>query len=386
MASVRLGSINRLYYALKPYLPWQARLVVRRWFALRKRRRMADSWPILEDAGRTPNGWPGWPDDKQFAFVLTHDVEGPRGLEKCRQLAELEMQLGFRSSFNFIPEGDYETTASLRHWLVENGFEVGVHDLNHDGWLYQSREAFRDKAVKINHYLRKWGAVGFRSGFMHHNYDWLHDLAVHYDASSFDTDPFEPQPDGVGTIFPYWIPYSPILCSEEVTGVMCEPIGPVLRSGLETQNSKPETLGTQTSASLNPHATIQKRGYVELPYTLPQDFTLFAVLKESSPEVWLRKLDWVAGRGGMALVNIHPDYLQFAGEPSTARTYPVERYAALLQHVREGYAGRYWHVLPRQVAELTAASCVQYCWSSDDARPHVRALPLCQGPQRRTAC
>ena len=40
---------------------------------------------------------------------------------------------------------------------------------------------------------------------MFHNLDWLHELKIEYDASTFDTDPFEPQPDGVGTIFPFWV-------------------------------------------------------------------------------------------------------------------------------------------------------------------------------------
>ena len=40
---------------------------------------------------------------------------------------------------------------------------------------------------------------------MLHNFDWLCDLNIHYDASSFDTDPFEPQPDSVNTIFPFWV-------------------------------------------------------------------------------------------------------------------------------------------------------------------------------------
>jgi hypothetical protein len=38
------------------------------------------------------------------------------------------------------------------------------------------------------------------------NLDWLHDLDVQYDASTFDTDPFEPQPDGRHTMFPFWMP------------------------------------------------------------------------------------------------------------------------------------------------------------------------------------
>ena len=50
--------------------------------------------------------------------------------------------------------------------------------------------------MRINGYAREWGASGFRSGFMLRNLDWLHDLDVQYDASTFDTDPFEPQPDG----------------------------------------------------------------------------------------------------------------------------------------------------------------------------------------------
>src|ERR1700746_3430317 len=41
---------------------------------------------------------------------------------------------------------------------------------------------------------------------MFHKLDWLHDLDIEYDASTFDTDPFEPQPDGHGTIFPFWVP------------------------------------------------------------------------------------------------------------------------------------------------------------------------------------
>jgi len=49
-------------------------------------------------------------------------------------------------------------------------------------------------------------ASGFRSGFMLRNLDWFAYLDVQYDASTFDTDPFEPQPDGGHTIFPFWVP------------------------------------------------------------------------------------------------------------------------------------------------------------------------------------
>ena len=50
-------------------------------------------------------------------MVLTHDVERSEGLERCRQLMELESKLGFRSAFNFVPEGEYSTPKELRDSL-----------------------------------------------------------------------------------------------------------------------------------------------------------------------------------------------------------------------------------------------------------------------------
>jgi hypothetical protein len=292
-----------MYFGVKPLLPLYLRRAVRRWFAWRKRPKVSGVWPILPGSERPPQGWPGWPDGKKFAFVLTHDVEGQAGLDRCRPLMELDKKWGFRSSFNFIPEGEYHVTKELRDELTANGFEVGVHDLRHDGKLFRERADFQTNAAGINRYLKEWGAVGFRAGFMFHNLDWLHELNIRYDASTFDTDPFEPQPDGVGTIFPFW------KCDQ------------------------------------------QGRGYVELPYTLPQDSTLFLLFDESSPEIWKRKLDWIASHGGMALVNIHPDYVDFEGGTKDWRRYPVRFYNEFLEYVVKNYAGAYWSCRPKDLTE-----------------------------------
>ena len=296
---------RNIYYELKPFLPRRLRFALRRFWAIRKRKTCGNIWPIDESAARPPEGWPGWPPGKRFAFVLTHDVEGPDGVAKCRQLAELEMQLGFRSSYNFIPEGTYEVPAELRAWLTANGFEVGVHDLNHDGKLFRSRKKFAGQALRINHYLREWRASGFRAGFMHNNLEWQHDIKADYDASTFDTDPFEPIPTGAGTIFPYW----------------------VRRQG--------------------------ETGFIELPYTLPQDSTLFLIFRESSNAIWQAKLDWLASVGGMALVNTHPDYMDFEGA-HTVGEFPIEFYGDFLRNLKAKYEGQYWHALPREVAKYAA--------------------------------
>ena len=297
----------RLYYRLKPFLPKRLRMRARRLVAQSQRHRHANTWPINELAGAAPAGWPGWPEGKKFALVLTHDVEGADGLAKCRQLMQLEQSLGLRSSFNFIPEGDeYRVSAAQREELTSQGFEVGVHDLRHDGKLYWGKKVFPENARSINHYVAQWGAHGFRSGFMLHELDWLHQLEIRYDSSTFDTDPFEPQPDGVETIFPFWMP------------------GP------------------------------DGGGYMELPYTLPQDSTLFLVLQETSPEIWKRKLDWIAEKGGMALLNVHPDWVAFGQAPKPGREFPCAFYREFLEYIRARYAQQYWQPLPREVAAYAA--------------------------------
>ena len=276
-------------------------MALRRYLARRKVRSFSDSWPINQLAGTAPQWWAGWPDNKKFAFVLTHDAEGEKGLSRCRELADMEISLGFRSCFNFVPEGEYTTPRSLREFLTAHGFEVGVHDFRHDGKLYSSRTDFKRHAQKINQYLQNWGAVGFRSAFMLHNFDWLRDLNILYDASSFDTDPFEPQPDGVNTIFPLWV--------------------------------------DRGSGS----------GYVELPYTLPQDSTLFLLLQQSGIDTWVEKLDWVAQHGGLALLNVHPDYMGFNGSKQSSE-YAAELYQTFLEYVSKKYRQDAWFALPKDVA------------------------------------
>ena len=291
-----------MYYQAKPWLPWPLRLAFRRQRAARLRASCVDSWPINESSSKPPPNWPGWPEGKRFALVLTHDVETSAGLGNCKPLLDLERNLGLRSCFNFVPEGEYRVSKDLREWIVAQGFEVGVHDLRHDGKLYRSREWFRSHAKAINQWLREWNAVGFRSAFMLHEVDWLHDLNILYDSSTFDTDPFEPQPDGVNTIFPFWA------------------------------------------------AGSEGGGYVELPYTLVQDFTLFVVLRERSSEIWKRKIDWIAQHGGMALLDTHPDYMVFPGGQGGARNYPAEHYREFLEYVTQSYSGQFWHPLPKEMA------------------------------------
>lgn len=297
------ATLRKIYYRLKPCIPRRVQLCLRRkmiaLIMLQKKR----VWPIDERAGYLPRNWQGWPQKKRFALVLTHDVDTIKGQEKCRKLIALETRLGFRSSFNFVIEN--EISANIRLFIQREGFEVGVHGLTHDGSLYRTRAEFLSQARIINQHLTEWHAVGFRSPAMHHNLSWIHDLDIEYDASTFDTDPFEPQSDGVKTIFPFYVE--------------------------------------------NPNG---RDGYVELPYTLPQDFTVFVLMGNKNIDIWKKKLDWVCKRGGMVLVNTHPDYMNFEGEKLSYEEYPARLYAEFLDYVRSSYEGDFWHALPREMANF----------------------------------
>jgi len=174
---------------------------------------------------------------------------------------------------------------------------------------------------------------------MLHRLDWLHDLEIEYDASTFDTDPIEPQPDAASTIFPFWV-------------------------------SRPPDSQPKRRADGGEALTPAREGYVELPYTLPQDSTLFLFLGHTDISVWKKKVEWIAERGGMILLNLHPDYISNNGESRGIRKdYPIRLYQEFLQHLRDRFAGGYWHALPREVNR------------------HIRAAYPAGGPRRpRHAC
>lgn len=277
-------------------------ILLRRKLVERQKEKYKDVWPILEKAGEKPDGWPGWAGDKKFAVILTHDVEGQSGHDKCIELMKLEEKLGFCSSFNFVPER-YIVSKSLRKEITANGYEVGVHGLNHDGKLFSNKNVFTERAKRINKYINEWNAVGFRAPAMHHNLEWIHQLDIVYDLSTFDTDPFEPQSDGMETIFPFWV-----------------------------------------------QADGSEIGYWEMPYTLVQDFTLFILMEESN-EIWKRKVDWIVQRGGMVLLNVHPDYINFSEDKNGLEEFSKNQYTDLLTYIKTRYNGQYWNPLPKELAQ-----------------------------------
>ena len=295
----QLSSLKKMYYTLKPFLPRPLTRWMRRFYGTPKHKL---SWPIEDRyvhflfeaikqlfllTGKTSFPFINiWPDGNQFAFVITHDVETSRGQANLCKVADLEEGLGFRSSFNIIPER-YKIDKPLLVELKNRGFEIGVHGLKHDGKLYSSKAIFDERAKRINQYLKDYDSVGFRSPLTHRQPDWMQALEVEYDLSFFDTDPYEPIPGGTMSIWPF-------------------------------------ELGR----------------FMELPYTMVQDYTLINVLGEKTPETWLQKVGFIKKYHGMALINVHPDYLN---EPLN-----WDLYAKFLKEMKT--RSKYWHALPHEIS------------------------------------
>jgi hypothetical protein len=288
------------YYGLRPVLPRSVQIALRRAYAPVQARVQFPRWPVepalhdmLDFVARTIAEVTGpyptlaaWPDGLQWALVLTHDVETARGRDAVVALSRHEEELGFRSSWNFVSER-YDVPHALREELASRGFEVGVHGLFHDG-RDLDHKVLPDRLPAMRANAAAWNAVGFRSPATHREWDTMPMLGFDYDSSSPDTDPFEPRSGGCCS----WLPFF--------------------------------------NSSL-----------VELPITLPQDHTLFVILRRDALEEWTAKVDFLRERGGMALLITHPDYLL-----DDAR---LGAYVGLLERLHDSYG--MWSALPREVAQ-----------------------------------
>lgn len=287
--SAKLSLAFRQFYRVRPLLPNKIRQVIQR--TRSRRLQLQDKWFIpesLENSLKTlsqPLVSP-WPSLKEFALVLTHDVETQSGFSQILKLAELEESLGYRSSWNIVPY-KYKIDLGLIKELTNRGHEISIHGYNHDGRLFFSKEIFDSRVPMINRALEEFGAVGFRAPMVHRNICWMQQLNIEYDSSCFDIDPFQAMPGGVGSIWPF---------------------------------------------------SVGK--FVELPYTMPQDHTLFVALNETSDRIWREKLDFIRRYHGMAMMLTHPDYLD---NPNGLRIYKE-----FLGWIRDNLDP--WHVLPRDIS------------------------------------
>lgn len=146
-----------------------------------------------------------WPDGAPSAAILTHDIEAPAGRDFCNQLMDINDEYGLKASFQVVPERRYDGTEALCSSIRARGFEVNVHDLNHDGHLFDNRKRFEERVARVNQYARAFGSRGFRAAAMYRNQSWFDKLEFAYDMSVPNVAHLEPQRGGCCTVMPYII-------------------------------------------------------------------------------------------------------------------------------------------------------------------------------------
>ena len=294
-----------LFYRVKPLIPRPAQLAMRRRLIRRQGDPVFPEWPFeaagadllriavadaLLDRGADTVRFPWfWPNGAAAAVTLTHDVESADGLARAPAIAGWEEQRGLRSSFNMVSDWyplDMEQVARL----AGRGHEIGSHALHHDRSLFASRDSFQRQLPLLREAAERLGAVGFRSPATHRVVEWLAELPFSYDCTMPHSDPYEPIPGGTATLWPFF------------------------------------------------HGEV-----VELPYTAPQDHTLFNLLGHRDSTLWRRQLETIVSRKGLFQVVTHPDP-EYLGRLPIATAYR-ELLDAIAQ--REDV----WVALPRDVAD-----------------------------------
>jgi hypothetical protein len=226
-----------------------------------------------QDRASIPFIW-FWPEGAPACAMLTHDVEGDAGVDFCGELMDLDDSFGIKSAFQLIPEGREEQWRRTAAKLRGRGFEVNLHDLNHDGRLFADKDAFLRHARRINDYTREFGCEGFRSGAMYREQGWFEAFDFSYDMSVPNAAHLEPQRGGCCTVMPYFV-------------------GKLL----------------------------------ELPLTTIQDYSLFHILEDYSIELWKTQMGLIKAHHGLISVITHPDYLIGRRERDV--------YVQLLRHLAE---------------------------------------------------
>ena len=295
-----------LYYVVRPALSVSTRKYIQRFYFQDWDKISFPRWPvdrtveeIFEQILRismtsrkiesVPFIW-FWPEGAQSCAMMTHDVETAAGYHSCEQLMDLDDSFGIKSSFQIVPEQRYKSSPSALENIRKRGFEINVHDLNHDGRLTCNRKEFLSRAERINMYGKQFGALGFRSAVMYRNADWYEALDFSYDMSIPNVAHLEPQRGGCCTVLPFFI-------------------GKIL----------------------------------ELPLTTTQDYSLFNILEDHSIRLWKEQISLIREKHGLISFIIHPDY---SVDPVARRVY-----ADLLQYLSELRSqGETWIALPGEVA------------------------------------
>ncbi len=194
-----VSALAKLYYFIRPMLSAGVRRQIQKLHFTGWDKLTFPRWPVdcsvdslheqllllslkSNDEERIPFIW-FWPDGAPSCAIMTHDVETQLGRDFCPTLMDCNDSFGIKASFEIVPEERYSVSRDFLDSIRTRGFEIVVHDLNHDGNLFRDRKEFLERAAKINSYAREYGAEGFRAAILFRKQSWFDALEFSYDMS-----------------------------------------------------------------------------------------------------------------------------------------------------------------------------------------------------------
>jgi hypothetical protein len=297
--------VRNLYYLARKCLPAAVRRRLQRAYFRGWEKLPFPAWPVdftVDNLHREflrllmkTSGWKKvpfiwfWPEGAPNCLIMTHDVETAAGRDFTSELMDLDDSYGIKASFEVIPEERYAISEEYVSAIRNRGFEFNIHDLNHDGRLYDNRADFVRRAASINAHVHRYNTRGFRAGAMYRNQEWYDSFEFSYDMSVPSVAHLEAMRGGCCTVMPYFI-------------------GKIL----------------------------------ELPLTTVEDYSLFHILNDYSTDLWKRQIALIRERNGLMSFVAHPDYLI---EPRARNVYE-----SLLDYLRQIVASeKIWAALPGDV-------------------------------------
>ncbi len=213
------------------------------------------------------NRFPRWPLDttadvmrkkkgRKVYAILTHDIDSKKAADNIDKLINIEKKHKVKSCINILAN---KYDVSKFREFEKQGFEIGCHGWNHDGQLLKNLSRIKKSKQK----LKQFKINGFRSPALMRDEKMFKEVAKYFRYDSSVPNSHYPIKGGCASVLPF-----------------------------------------------------KKDRLLEIPITVPQDYTLFNVMRlsdEKAFKIWKYCFDEIIKRKGIINIVAHPEKFNFGG-------------------------------------------------------------------------
>jgi peptidoglycan/xylan/chitin deacetylase (PgdA/CDA1 family) len=203
------------------------------------------------------------------SFMITHDIDTEKGLERASSLKKIEDDFGISSTW-FLVSSQYPISKEIARYLAEGCSEIGSHDTKHDGRLIHLKKQeelvarLSNSRERLEEIFEGKEITSFRAPLLQFNSRIISALAKSGYKSDFS--------------LPTW-----------------EAVHPSTMQGFGIESA----------------SEFELSGIVEHPLTLFQDHQVLEVLGMSTSKAvkfWMDQISLIRAYDGDVVLLVHPDY------------------------------------------------------------------------------